>query len=83
MQQKRYHRINPTHGNTYNSSILVPQAPPTVIYTKPNEKKKKSRLPLRASSLLATAPRVPPAWSLGSCLVPARVVGPLVRTGWW
>ena len=28
-----------THGNTYNSSIIIPQAPPTVIYTKPNEKK--------------------------------------------
>ena len=30
---------------------------------------------------MATAPRVPPAWSPSSCLAPARVASPLVRTG--
>ena len=80
---KELSRINATHGNTYNSYIVIPQAPPTSIYTKPNEKKKGVATSLSASSLLATAPRVPPAWSPSSCLAPARVASPLVRTGWW
>ena len=55
---------------------------PQSFTQRPKEKEKGVATSLSASSLLATAPRVPPAWSLGSCLVPARVVSPLVRTGW-
>ena len=67
---------------TLKQYYLDGQAPPTVIYTQSPMKRKDGDFPEHASSLFATAPRVPPTWSLGSGLAPARAVSPLVRTGW-
>ena len=68
-QQKKYPELRDIRQHLH-SFTLIPQAPPTSIYTKPKEKKKRVATSLGASSLCATAPRVPPAWGTG--LVPAR-----------
>ena len=55
--QKQYPNKS-EHTATLTQFYFTPQAPPTSIYTNPNEKEKKAVTSLRASSSLVIPPRL-------------------------
>ena len=69
------------HGNTY-TIVLLQQTGATHSHLHKTQKEKEVTTSLSvSSSLWRPQLRVPPAWSTGSCLAPARVVRPTARTG--
>ena len=76
MQQKNYSELTRHTATLITVLLQWTRRLPQAFTQNPRKRKRESRLPCGASSLCATAPRVPPAWGTGLVPARARVAGP-------